>query len=149
MQSRVYSTAGRLSVCLSHHSHVAAAGLLLCVRRAADIDRLLYVRRSATDVMGDKLLNEYVTCAVYISLSCCSWNNRTALKTRLWACGVTGNKGAPGQISKSSPPPPLFLPSLTTPLSGRFFIGRVGLPVVNQCTKFEVSMLRIKNRKNH
>ena len=29
--------------------------------------------------------------------------------------------------------------TLTTPLSGRFFIGRVGLAVVNQCTKFEVS----------
>jgi len=28
---------------------------------------------------------------------------------------------------------------MTTPLSGRFFIGRVGFPMVNQCTKFEVS----------
>jgi len=29
--------------------------------------------------------------------------------------------------------------TLTTPLSGRFFIGRVGLAMVNQYTKFEVS----------
>ena len=28
---------------------------------------------------------------------------------------------------------------LTTPLSGRFLIGRVGLAIVNQHTKFEVS----------
>jgi len=28
---------------------------------------------------------------------------------------------------------------LTTPLSGKIFIGRVGLAVVNQRTKFEVS----------
>jgi len=28
---------------------------------------------------------------------------------------------------------------MTTPLSGRFFIGRVGLAMVNQCIKFEVS----------
>jgi len=26
--------------------------------------------------------------------------------------------------------------TLTTPLSGRFFIGRVGPAMVNQCTKF-------------
>ena len=31
--------------------------------------------------------------------------------------------------------------TLTTPLSGRFFIGRVGLAVVSQCTKFAVSRL--------
>jgi len=29
--------------------------------------------------------------------------------------------------------------TLTTPLSGIFFIGRVGLAMVSQCTKFEVS----------
>jgi len=29
--------------------------------------------------------------------------------------------------------------TLTTPLSGKFFIGRVRLAMANQCTKFEVS----------
>jgi len=29
--------------------------------------------------------------------------------------------------------------TLTTPFQGRFFIGRVGLAMVSQCTKFEVS----------
>jgi len=29
--------------------------------------------------------------------------------------------------------------TLTTPLSGRFFIGRMGLAMVSQCTKYEVS----------
>jgi len=29
--------------------------------------------------------------------------------------------------------------TLTTPLSGRFFFGKVGLTMVSQCTKFEVS----------
>ena len=30
--------------------------------------------------------------------------------------------------------------TLTTPLSGKIFIGRVGHAVVGQCTKFEVSV---------
>jgi len=29
--------------------------------------------------------------------------------------------------------------TLTTPLSGTFFIGRIGLAMVSQCSKFEVS----------
>ena len=29
--------------------------------------------------------------------------------------------------------------TLTTPILGRFFFGRVGLAIVSQCTKFEVS----------
>jgi len=29
--------------------------------------------------------------------------------------------------------------TLTTPLSGKSFIGRVGLAMISQCTKFEVS----------
>jgi len=29
--------------------------------------------------------------------------------------------------------------TLTTPLSRRFFIGRMGLAMVSQCTKYEVS----------
>jgi len=32
--------------------------------------------------------------------------------------------------------------TLTTPLSGKSFIGRVGLAVVNQCTKFEVAIYK-------
>jgi len=28
---------------------------------------------------------------------------------------------------------------MTTPLSGKIFIGRVGLAIVRQCTKFEVT----------
>ena len=28
--------------------------------------------------------------------------------------------------------------TLTTPISGRFFFGRVGLAMVSQCTKYEV-----------
>jgi len=30
--------------------------------------------------------------------------------------------------------------TLTTPLSGKFFFGRVGRAMVSQCTKYEVSM---------
>ena len=48
-RSRVYVKAGRPSVCLSvcpiiRPPHSAAAGLLLCARRAGDIDRLLHGR---------------------------------------------------------------------------------------------------------
>jgi len=30
--------------------------------------------------------------------------------------------------------------TLTTPLSGKIFFGRVGLAMIRQCTKYEVSM---------
>jgi len=53
----------RLSFRLSHHApaHAAAAGLLLCARRAGDIDRLLHggaqqQRRSALDAGNVTLL---------------------------------------------------------------------------------------------
>jgi len=46
--------------------------------------------------------------------------------------------------------------TLTTLLSGNFFIGRVGLAIVSQCTKFEVSigspvtkvLMAVKNAEN-
>jgi len=54
VQSRVYETVGRPSVCLSVRSiirppHAAVAGLLLWARRPGDIDRLLHGRRSAAN----------------------------------------------------------------------------------------------------
>jgi len=54
MRSRVYETVRcpSLSVCphWAHSSKPGAAGLLLCARRAGDIDRLLHGRRSAANV---------------------------------------------------------------------------------------------------
>jgi len=50
MQSRVYVTVGRPSVCpIVCPLHSAAAGLLLWAQRAGDIDRLLHGRRSAAN----------------------------------------------------------------------------------------------------
>jgi len=101
MRSRVYATVGRpsarLCVCPIRPLHAAAAGLLLWVRRAGNIDRLPQQQRANA---GSAMLSAYVcswtqSCSelygVYISDAAAGFASCMGVQ------GITGNLGSRGR----------------------------------------------------